>query len=155
MPNPYIISAAPPGTDPYTAGLAAAATLGESQRLRNVSATSLQPYISVSTASPQPNSMVATASPQPNRWSHGSVPPGPAVVPPQYYGVTPWGVYPANLFQQQAAAAAASSSANQQAAGQNQQSQQQVIGRARLAVRSLVRCAMLSFPPALTLTFDL
>lgn len=28
MPNPYIISAAPPGTDPYTAaGLAAAATL--------------------------------------------------------------------------------------------------------------------------------
>lgn len=30
---------------------------------------------------------------------------GPAVVPPQYYGV-PWGVYPANLFQQQAAAAA-------------------------------------------------
>ncbi|MGH0133096.1 UNVERIFIED_CONTAM: hypothetical protein FKN15_046017 [Acipenser sinensis] len=55
--NPYIISAAPPGTDPYTAGLAAAATLG------------------------------------------------PAVVPHQYYGVTPWGVYPANLFQQQAAAA--------------------------------------------------
>lgn len=28
VPNPYIISAAPPGTDPYTAGLAAAATLG-------------------------------------------------------------------------------------------------------------------------------
>lgn len=28
MPNPYIINAAPPGTDPYTAaGLAAAATL--------------------------------------------------------------------------------------------------------------------------------
>ncbi|KAJ8287361.1 hypothetical protein COCON_G00000200 [Conger conger] len=76
MPNPYIISAPP---DPYTAGLAAAATLG------------------------------------------------PAVVPPQYYGVTPWGVYPANLFQQQAAAAAASSSANQQAAGQGQQSQQQVL----------------------------
>jgi len=25
---------------------------------------------------------------------------GPAVMPPQYYGVTPWGVYPANLFQQ-------------------------------------------------------
>uniref|UniRef100_A0A8C7YQ38 Pumilio homolog 1 n=1 Tax=Oryzias sinensis TaxID=183150 RepID=A0A8C7YQ38_9TELE len=56
VPNPYIISAAPPGTDPYAAGLAAAATLG------------------------------------------------PAVMPPQYYGVTPWGVYPANLFQQQAAA---------------------------------------------------
>lgn len=29
VPNPYIISAGPPGTDPYTAGLAAAATLGE------------------------------------------------------------------------------------------------------------------------------
>lgn len=27
VPNPYIINAAPPGTDPYTAGLAAAATL--------------------------------------------------------------------------------------------------------------------------------
>uniref|UniRef100_A0A7N6F8Y2 Pumilio homolog 1 n=1 Tax=Anabas testudineus TaxID=64144 RepID=A0A7N6F8Y2_ANATE len=78
VPNPYIISAAPPGTDPYAAGLAAAATLG------------------------------------------------PAVMPPQYYGVTPWGVYPANLFQQQAAAA--NSSANQQAAGQGQQNQQQVSG---------------------------
>ncbi|XP_055512488.1 pumilio homolog 1 isoform X3 [Leucoraja erinacea] len=76
VPNPYIISAAPPGTDPYTAGLAAAATL--------------------------------------------------AVVPPQYYGV-PWGVYPANLFQQQAAAAAANNSANQQAASQAQQGQQQVL----------------------------
>lgn len=50
--------------------------------------------------------------------------PGPAVMPPQYYGVTPWGVYPANLFQQQAAAA--NNSANQQAAGQGQQNQQQV-----------------------------
>ncbi|XP_078094370.1 pumilio homolog 1-like isoform X4 [Mustelus asterias] len=79
VPNPYIISAAPPGTDPYTAGLAAAATLA-----------------------------------------------GPAVVPPQYYGV-PWGVYPANLFQQQAAAAAANNSANQQAASQAQQGQQQVL----------------------------
>eukprot|EP00062_Callorhinchus_milii_P020945 gi/632977149/ref/XP_007905185.1/ PREDICTED: pumilio homolog 2 isoform X8 [Callorhinchus milii] len=80
VPNPYIISAAPPGTDPYTAaGLAAAATLA-----------------------------------------------GPTVVPPQYYGV-PWGVYPANLFQQQAAAAAASNSANQQAANQAQQGQQQVL----------------------------
>uniref|UniRef100_A0A8C7YRQ8 Pumilio homolog 1 n=1 Tax=Oryzias sinensis TaxID=183150 RepID=A0A8C7YRQ8_9TELE len=69
VPNPYIISAAPPGTDPYAAGLAAAATLG------------------------------------------------PAVMPPQYYGVTPWGVYPANLFQQQAAAA--NNSANQQAADLN------------------------------------
>ncbi|XP_072884593.1 pumilio homolog 1 isoform X7 [Hemitrygon akajei] len=79
VPNPYIISAAPPGTDPYTAGLAAAATLA-----------------------------------------------GPAVVPHQYYGV-PWGVYPANLFQQQAAAAAANNSANQQAASQAQQGQQQVL----------------------------
>ncbi|XP_060089504.1 pumilio homolog 2 isoform X8 [Heteronotia binoei] len=79
VPNPYIISAAPPGADPYTAaGLAAAATLA-----------------------------------------------GPAVVPPQYYGV-PWGVYPANLFQQQAAAAA-NSTASQQAASQAQQGQQQVL----------------------------
>uniref|UniRef100_A0A6Q2Z7U0 Pumilio homolog 1 n=1 Tax=Esox lucius TaxID=8010 RepID=A0A6Q2Z7U0_ESOLU len=77
VPNPYIISAGPPGTDPYAAGLAAAATLG------------------------------------------------PAVMPPQYYGVTPWGVYPASLFQQQAAAA--NNSANQQAQGQNQQNQQQVM----------------------------
>ncbi|XP_063144121.1 pumilio homolog 1 isoform X29 [Rattus norvegicus] len=80
VPNPYIISAAPPGTDPYTAGLAAAATLG------------------------------------------------PAVVPHQYYGVTPWGVYPASLFQQQAAAAAAATnSATQQSAPQAQQGQQQVL----------------------------
>ncbi|XP_073905343.1 pumilio homolog 2 isoform X7 [Castor canadensis] len=79
VPNPYIISAAPPGTDPYTAaGLAAAATLA-----------------------------------------------GPAVVPPQYYGV-PWGVYPANLFQQQAAAAA-NNTASQQAASQTQPGQQQVL----------------------------
>ncbi|XP_033083304.1 pumilio homolog 1 isoform X16 [Trachypithecus francoisi] len=79
VPNPYIISAAPPGTDPYTAGLAAAATLG------------------------------------------------PAVVPHQYYGVTPWGVYPASLFQQQAAAAAAATnSANQQTTPQAQQGQQQI-----------------------------
>ncbi len=32
--NPYIISAAPPGTDPYAAGLAAAATLGENSWLK-------------------------------------------------------------------------------------------------------------------------
>ena len=52
---------------------------------------------------------------------------GPAVVPPQYYGVTPWGVYPASLFQQQAAAAAAATnSANQQTTPQAQQGQQQV-----------------------------
>lgn len=49
---------------------------------------------------------------------------GPTVVPPQYYGV-PWGVYPANLFQQQAAAAA-NNTANQQAASQAQPGQQQV-----------------------------
>ncbi|XP_036302536.1 pumilio homolog 1 isoform X16 [Pipistrellus kuhlii] len=80
VPNPYIISAGHPGTDPYTAGLAAAATLG------------------------------------------------PAVVPHQYYGVTPWGVYPASLFQQQAAAAAAATnSANQQTTPQAQQGQQQVL----------------------------
>uniref|UniRef100_A0A8C5E9Q1 PUM-HD domain-containing protein n=1 Tax=Gouania willdenowi TaxID=441366 RepID=A0A8C5E9Q1_GOUWI len=41
---------------------------------------------------------------------------GPTVVPPQYYGV-PWGVYPANLFQQQAASNA-NHSANQQASNQ-------------------------------------
>ncbi|XP_031645135.1 pumilio homolog 1-like [Oncorhynchus kisutch] len=75
--NPYIISTGPSGTDPYAAGLAAAATLG------------------------------------------------PTVMPPQYYGVTPWGVYPANLFQQQAVAA--NNSANQQAQGQNQHNQQQVM----------------------------
>ncbi|KAH0631271.1 hypothetical protein JD844_005540 [Phrynosoma platyrhinos] len=80
VPNPYIISAAPPGTDPYAAGLAAAATLG------------------------------------------------PAVVPHQYYGVAPWGVYPASLFQQQAAAAAAATnSSNQQTTQQTQQGQQQVL----------------------------
>lgn len=38
------------------------------------------------------------------------------MVPPQYYGV-PWGVYPANLFQQQAASTA-NHSANQQASNQ-------------------------------------
>uniref|UniRef100_A0A4W6F3A9 Pumilio RNA binding family member 2 n=1 Tax=Lates calcarifer TaxID=8187 RepID=A0A4W6F3A9_LATCA len=43
-------------------------------------------------------------------------PSGPTVVPPQYYGV-PWGVYPANLFQQQAASTA-NHSANQQASNQ-------------------------------------
>ncbi|XP_036205908.1 pumilio homolog 1 isoform X23 [Myotis myotis] len=53
---------------------------------------------------------------------------GPAVVPHQYYGVTPWGVYPASLFQQQAAAAAAATnSANQQTTPQAQQGQQQVL----------------------------
>lgn len=41
---------------------------------------------------------------------------GPTVVPPQYYGV-PWGVYPANLFQQQPASSA-SHSASQQASNQ-------------------------------------
>lgn len=45
------------------------------------------------------------------------------MVPPQYYGV-PWGVYPANLFQQQAAAA--NTTPNQQAASQAQQGQQPV-----------------------------
>lgn len=59
---------------------------------------------------------------------------GPAVMPPQYYGVTPWGVYPANLFQQQAAAA--NNSANQQAANQGQQNQQQV---SRLLAKKTVK----------------
>lgn len=55
---------------------------------------------------------------------------GPAVVPHQYYGVTPWGVYPASLFQQQAAAAAAATnSASQQTTQQTQQGQQQVRAR--------------------------
>lgn len=57
-------------------------------------------------------------------------------MPPQYYGVTPWGVYPANLFQQQAAAA--NNSANQQAANQGQQSQQQVSSTAHQ------KCALFS-----------
>ena len=39
--------------------------------------------------------------------------------------IVPWGVYPANLFQQQAAAAA-NNTANQQAASQAQPGQQQV-----------------------------
>uniref|UniRef100_A0A8C5SMQ1 Pumilio homolog 1 n=1 Tax=Laticauda laticaudata TaxID=8630 RepID=A0A8C5SMQ1_LATLA len=75
VPNPYIISAAPPGTDPYS-------------------------FVNVL---------------------------GPAVVPHQYYGVAPWGVYPASLFQQQAAAAAATNSSNQQTSQQTQQGQQQVL----------------------------
>ncbi|XP_051954771.1 pumilio homolog 2-like isoform X7 [Xyrauchen texanus] len=50
---------------------------------------------------------------------------GPTVVPPQYYGV-PWGVYPANLFQQ-SAAAAANHSANQQASNQGPGPGQQVM----------------------------
>lgn len=62
---------------------------------------------------------------------------GPAVVPHQYYGVTPWGVYPASLFQQQAAAAAAATnSANQQTTQQTQQGQQQVSGRMLLHLKS-------------------
>ncbi|KAK5852832.1 hypothetical protein PBY51_006671 [Eleginops maclovinus] len=82
VPNPYIINAGPPGTDPYTAaGLAAAASLA-----------------------------------------------GPTVVPPQYYGV-PWGVYPANLFQQQAASNA-NHSANQQASNQGPGPGQQQVMRA-------------------------
>ncbi|KAK1875580.1 Pumilio like 2 [Dissostichus eleginoides] len=52
---------------------------------------------------------------------------GPTVVPPQYYGV-PWGVYPANLFQQQAASNA-NHSANQQASNQGQGPGQQQVMR--------------------------
>lgn len=119
VPNPYIISAAPPGTDPYAAGLAAAATLGVWKWtlglvwrfLDSGRAMGINLHIE-------------------ERWIDSCIyctvclPLGPAVMPPQYYGVTPWGVYPANLFQQQAAAA--NSSANQQAASQGQQNQQQV-----------------------------
>lgn len=48
------------------------------------------------------------------------------MVPPQYYGV-PWGVYPANLFQQQAASTA-NHSANQQASNQGPGPGQQQVG---------------------------
>ena len=115
VPNPYIISAAPPGTDPYAAGLAAAATLG-------VFLIWTLCFF-----------MLIFYSEETHRHTHSSrltcilydyLCLGPAVMPPQYYGVTPWGVYPANLFQQQAAAA--NNSANQQAANQGQQNQQQV-----------------------------
>lgn len=101
MPNPYIINAAPPGTDPYTAaGLAAAATLA------GIRMYTLYKYGESSV------------------YSSSFIPTGPAVVPPQYYGV-PWGVYPANLFQQPTAAAA-SHSANQQASNQGPGPGQQV-----------------------------
>lgn len=52
---------------------------------------------------------------------------GPTVVPPQYYGV-PWGVYPANLFQQQAASTA-NHSTNQQASNQGPGPGQPQVGR--------------------------
>lgn len=71
-------------------------------------------------------------------------------MPPQYYGVTPWGVYPANLFQQQAAAA--NSSANQQAAGQGQQNQQQV---SRLLAMKLASWWPLAQVVAVTLAVSL
>uniref|UniRef100_A0A8C7DN74 PUM-HD domain-containing protein n=1 Tax=Oncorhynchus kisutch TaxID=8019 RepID=A0A8C7DN74_ONCKI len=45
---------------------------------------------------------------------------GPTVVPPQYYGV-PWGVYPANLFQQQAASHNANQQGSNQGPGPGQQ----------------------------------
>lgn len=116
VPNPYIISAAPPGTDPYAAGLAAAATLGE---IHFDVLSGILFFFKQKGEKMHKHKLV---------WSlyyfclclHQ----GPAVMPPQYYGVTPWGVYPANLFQQQAAAA--NNSANQQAANQGQQNQQQV-----------------------------
>lgn len=80
-------------------------------------------------------------------------------MPPQYYGVTPWGVYPANLFQQQAAAA--NNSANQQAASQGQQNQQQVSqllsGNAGALIATGLRCFSegLVFKYAFTVTFTL
>lgn len=70
-------------------------------------------------------------------------------MPPQYYGVTPWGVYPANLFQQQAAAA--NSSANQQAANQGQQNQQQVsattLAQCSHFLSSFIQVLLLSLRP--------
>ncbi|MCI4392081.1 hypothetical protein PGIGA_G00141890 [Pangasianodon gigas] len=153
MPNPYIISAAPPGTDPYAAGLAAAATLGPAvmphqyyglfQRpsalaVQQLTAAQQQQYAIA--AAQQPHIGLAPAAFMPNPYIISAAPPGtdpyaaglaaaatlgPAVMPHQYYGVTPWGVYPANLFQQQAPAP--SNSANQQPAAQTQQNQQQVM----------------------------
>lgn len=58
---------------------------------------------------------------------------GPTVVPPQYYGV-PWGVYPANLFQQQAASTA-NHSANQQASNQGPGPGQPQVGSVVLDLR--------------------
>lgn len=59
-------------------------------------------------------------------------------MPPQYYGVTPWGVYPANLFQQQAPAP--SNSANQQPQAQNQQNQQQVWNAVKKLILFIYNC---------------
>lgn len=59
---------------------------------------------------------------------------GPTVVPPQYYGV-PWGVYPANLFQQQAASSA-NHSANQQASNQGPGPGQQQVGSGVLVLQT-------------------
>lgn len=42
VPNPYIISAGPPGTDPYAAGLAAAATLGKTHTTHTLT---LSPFV--------------------------------------------------------------------------------------------------------------
>lgn len=96
VPNPYIINAAPPGTDPYTAaGLAA--TLAGEHDFRGV-------FVRMH------------GLPSVLHIQRDTVSSGPTVVPPQYYGV-PWGVYPANLFQQQPASTA-SHSANQQASNQ-------------------------------------
>lgn len=100
MPNPYIINAAPPGTDPYTAAGLAATLAGEHY------------FYSLIYFSDVPKHDLLSVL-----YIHlGTVSSGPTVVPPQYYGV-PWGVYPANLFQQQPASTA-SHSANQQASNQ-------------------------------------
>ncbi len=70
---------------------------------------------------PEPAPKTVCFGPSSDRWRTCLCLSGPAVMPPQYYGVTPWGVYPANLFQQQAA-----TPSNQQSAAQTQQNQQQV-----------------------------
>lgn len=116
MPNPYIINAGPPGTDPYTAaGLAAAATLA-GERTANF-------YSLCSCVKNALTSLVSCIRCACNTKMFSS---GPTVVPPQYYGV-PWGVYPANLFQQQAASTA-NHSANQQASNQGPGPGQQQVG---------------------------
>lgn len=119
MPNPYIINAAPPGADPYTAaGLAAAATLAgdhmahvHPQVLIDIQQIIIILFFFYSSLS---SAQIQCITSEVFFFSPPS--PGPTVVPPQYYGV-PWGVYPANLFQQQPASTA-NHSANQQASSQ-------------------------------------
>lgn len=123
MPNPYIINAAPPGADPYTAaGLAAAATLAGDHmahvhpqvliEIQQIIIILFLLLLIIFCPDPMYNFRCVVFF----VFFFLSPPPGPTVVPPQYYGV-PWGVYPANLFQQQPASTA-NHSANQQASSQ-------------------------------------